>query len=278
MASSAARVHAPESTIGPAVVAATAALRAGDPRAANRLWARARAAGGPLVEALPGDADHRAVTFLWRDAEEPAPDVLLVLDTITDRHRDELGPAILRPLGGGLRAVTYRLPADLRASYGFHLAHDLDPAVGRTRPGWRGVRRGLVADPLNVDRLPTAAGGEVSVLSLPDAPPQPWRDVDVRERGRGRIEHHRVPSDALGGDRETWVYVPAGADAAADGSLAVAVQQHGDVWGAAIPLAPTRDALVATGALPPTCVLMPHSLDGPPASATWRWTTPTCAA
>ncbi|WP_210495279.1 enterochelin esterase [Patulibacter sp. SYSU D01012] len=259
MASSAARVHAPETTIGPAATAAAAALRAGDPRAADRLWARAVAAGGPLVEALPGDLRHRAVTFLWRDAEGPAPEVLLVLDTITDRHRDDLGPAILRPIGGRLRAITYRLESDLRASYGFHLAPAIDPGLGRTRPGWRAVRRGLVPDPLCADRMPTAAGGEVSVLSLPDAPPQPWRAADgVR---RGRVERHLVPSAALGGARETWAYVPASAARGAPDPLAVAVLLDGDVWGAAIPIAPTLDALIAAGAIPPTCVLMPHSLD-----------------
>ncbi|MGX6449362.1 enterochelin esterase domain-containing protein, partial [Patulibacter sp. S7RM1-6] len=189
MASAPARLHAPETTIGPVVVAAVAALRAGDAHAADRLWARARAAGGPLVEQLPDDPEHRAVTFLWRDAGDPAPDVLLVLDTITDRHRDELGPAILRPLGGGLRGVTYRLPADLRASYGFHVAHGIDPGVGRTRPGWRGVRRTLVPDPLNADRMPTAAGGEVSVVALPDALPQPW-PAAADGAPRGTVERH----------------------------------------------------------------------------------------
>ncbi|MGX6450057.1 alpha/beta hydrolase, partial [Patulibacter sp. S7RM1-6] len=76
----------------------------------------------------------------------------------------------------------------------------------------------------------------------------------------GTVERHAVPSAALGAPRETWVYVPPGADAGAP--LAVAVLLDGDVWGDAIPIAPTLDALIAARAIPPTCALMPHSLDG----------------
>jgi len=37
----------------------------------------------------------------------------------------------------------------------------------------------------------------------------------------------------------------------------------GDVWGSIVPIAPTLDALIAAGAIPPVRALMPHSLDGP---------------
>lgn len=294
MASPAARTHAPDLVESPTLRALTAALRGGDEDAPDRLWERARRGGGPLVEALPGDPEHRAVSFLWRDAEDPAPDVLLLLDTVTDRHRDELGPAILRPIeGSGLRAATYRLRADVRASYGFHVARRIAPDLGRERSSWWEVLRSGVPDPLNPDRLPAPGDREVSILSLPDAPPQPWRHATGEPRGT--VERHLVPTvhlaprpedattdgrgpratptddgatpSATGRTRETWVYLPPGDAVARAGSatapLDVAVLLDGDVWGAKIPIAPTLDALIAAGAIPPLCVLMPHSLDGP---------------
>jgi len=266
MAASSARTHAPELAISPALSAMADELRQGDLDAPERLWRTAERAGGPLIEEIPGDPEHRAVTFLWRDAEDPAPDVLLLLDTVTDRHREELGPAILRPLGAGsgLRAVTYRLRRDLRASYGFHVAPRIAPDAGRVRQDWWSIVRSGVPDPLNADRLPAPVDREVSILSLPDAPPQPWRvPADVP---RGTVERHLVPSERLGGERETWVYLPPGDALERAGvttaALDVAVLLDGDVWGHLVPIAPTLDALIAAGAIPPVCVLMPHSLDG----------------
>ena len=266
MASPASRTHAPELAASTALAATVDALRAGDVQAAERLWQRAERAGGPLVEELPGDPEHRAVTFLWRDAEDPAPDVLLLLDTVTDRHRDELGPAILRPVAGaGLRAVTYRLRSDVRASYCFHVAPRIAPDAGTVREDWWTIVRTTVPDPLNADRMRAIGDREVCVLTLPDAPAQPWRTPAGEPQGR--VERHLVPTERLGGERETWVYLPPG-DAleragVATAPLDVAVLLDGDVWGTAVPIAPTLDALIAAGAIPPLCVLMPHSLDGP---------------
>ena len=263
--SAAARTHAPELTLSPALSAMADAVRRGDTDAPERLWRRARRAGGPLVEELPEDPAHRAVTFLWKDTEDPAPDVLLLLDTVTDAHRDELGPALLRPLaGGGLRAVTYRLRSDVRASYAFHAAPRIAPDAGTVREQWWTILRSAVPDPLNEDRMSAFGDREVSILSLPDAPAQPWRTPAGEPRGR--VERHLVPTDRLGGERETWVYLPAG-DAVeragvATARLDVVALLDGDVWGDKVPIAPTLDALIAAGAIPPVCVLMPHSLDG----------------
>ncbi|MCK9249676.1 MAG: DUF3327 domain-containing protein [Solirubrobacteraceae bacterium] len=195
------RTQAPDTALSPTVSAHATATD--PPASAERLWSAAQAAGGPLVEPDPTSPEHRIVTFLWRDATgpapTPAPEVLLVLDTITDRHRDALEPAILRPIGGGLRAVSYRLPHDLRASYAFHVAPTIAPDLGRTREGWKGVLGARVPDPLNPDRIPAPGDREVSILSLPGALPQPWRGA--RADATGEVTRHDVPAPTLGDPR-----------------------------------------------------------------------------
>jgi enterochelin esterase family protein len=57
----------PAGATSPRPTALAAALADGHPGALPAFWDEVAAAGAPLVEAIAGEPDHRAVTFLWRD-------------------------------------------------------------------------------------------------------------------------------------------------------------------------------------------------------------------
>lgn len=102
--------------------------------------------------------------------------------------------------------------------------------------------------------------GDGSVFALPDAPPQPRADRPG-DGPAGRVERHRVGSPVLGGDRDTWVYLPPGHGRADRAPLRVLVLCDGDMWFGRLGLGGTLDALVADGALPPLAVPAPDAVD-----------------
>lgn len=211
-----------------------------------------RPARTPLVRDL-GDG-HHAVTFLWHGEAER---VLVLVNTVAEGHRDDLGPVLMERIEGtDVWHRTFRCRSDLRATYQLYPAHGpidaADPEV------WAHVRRRAIPDPLNPDRLPSWIPGAVtSVLELPGAPPQPW----LRPRPgvpAGAVTGHRVPSAALGGDRTVHVYVPAAGPA--DGEpYDLVVLLDGDLWTGPAPFAPTLDNLIAESRIPPAVALMPAS-------------------
>lgn len=195
----------------------------------------------PLVE--PAGDGSCVVTFLWRDAQ--ADQVLLWANRLTDET--DLAATLLDQVPGhDLWHGSYRMDSDWRASYSF-----LVKAVGQDAPwivpgGQVALRAALDRgrrDPRNPDTSSSRLGFVHSVVSLPDAPPQPW--VARRpEVPAGRLEHHVGPDG-----RDTWLHDPPGCSV--DAPLPLVVVLDGEVWVDRHSLPTTLDNLLADGAIPP---------------------------
>lgn len=232
------------------------AVRARIPGAERDFWNRIETTGAPLVEPDPaGDPAYRLVTFLWRDDSahsahpaHPATDVLALLHTVTDkdRHAGDLTPHLMERLPGtDVWALGHRLRADHRASYQFYVAHGTRQDTLRTdREAWLRVLDEAVPDPLNGDpRLPARDGrSPASVMSLPDAPPQPY--VNRRAKAAGKSVEAEVDG------RRVTLHLPQ------EPPRALAVLLDGEMWGPVLRVGDTLDALHAEGAVPPTAAVL----------------------
>ncbi|MET0448091.1 MAG: enterochelin esterase [Aeromicrobium sp.] len=226
-----------------------------DARAVEAFW-RDTAPVLPLVEPAD-DPAHAVVTFCWRDAD--AEQVLLFANRLTDET--SLGDSLMRRvLGTDLWHLSYRMPRDWRASYSFvpHRADEPAPWAGdgdqvAIRSALDHGRR----DPRNPDTCRNRAGVVQSVVSLPDAPPQPW--LEVRDVPRGEVVTTTGPTG-----RTVWVHRPHGAT---DTPRPVVVALDGDAWTSTQSLPTILDNLVAEGLLPDVCALLVDSGDR---EARWR--------
>ncbi|MGK5629131.1 enterochelin esterase [Streptomyces sp. URMC 123] len=244
------------------------AVREGDARAVPAFWSYAATTGTPLVEPAD-DPAYRLVTFVLRDdPERPATDVLALLHTVTDkdRHAGDLTPHLMAKVPGtDVWAITHRLRADHRASYQFHVARGPRAETLRTdRAAWLAVLDGAVPDPLNTEPpLPARDGRHpASVMSLPEAPAQPWvhrpavdtaSGTDVRGEASGEVR------DAEVGGRPLQVYLPPG-HRPEHGPYPVAVLLDGEMWGQVLDVGTTLDRLVAERRIPPTVALLVHTM------------------
>ncbi|MFI6152792.1 alpha/beta hydrolase-fold protein [Kitasatospora sp. NPDC051170] len=204
----------------------------------------------PIVAPDPDDPAYRLVTFGYDGRDDGAHDgVLALLHTVTDkdRHSGDLTPHLMTRQTDGTWFITYRLRADHRASYQLHPFRG--PVPGTTRADWLHVLDHAVPD-TDGDRLPSRDGRHPSsVLSLPDAPAQPY----VRRREgvpRGRLTAHEVAG------RRVDAHLPGG-----EGPLgAVAVLLDGEMWGQVLSVADTLDNLTADAAIPRTATLLVHTM------------------
>lgn len=232
----------PEATPSPTVER----LRAGDATAARAFE------HGPLIEPIPGDERHRAVTFAWRG---DAGHVQLIARALVDRDQ---APAQLERLpNSDLWLRTYRLRADLRSSYCFVPGDGEPPPPPRDVLAWDALLRAGRPDPLNPDRQPMPDGSQLSLLTLPDAPPERW--WQPTDAPAGRVERHRLRSVAFANERDVWLYTPPGEP---DGPLPLAVLLDGDIWARLHPIAPLLDNLIAAGRIPPLCAALVDPVDG----------------
>ncbi|GAA3441689.1 enterochelin esterase [Planomonospora venezuelensis] len=214
----------------------------------------------PLVETA-GTAGRHRVTFLWRARSEDEQAVVLI-NTLTDRDRhagDISGHVMHRTPGDDMLRLTYELDADLRASYQILPCAEIP---GTDRDSWLRVMMTALPDPGNPVRIPGSHGrNPSSLLELPGAPAQPYRDR------RPGVPEGRVHESGTAG-RRVWVYTPPGHGASGDGPgrgaagpYPVLVLLDGDVWAGRI--APTMDNLIAEGRIPPMAVLLPDAVDRP---------------
>ncbi|MEN0069716.1 MAG: enterochelin esterase domain-containing protein [Propionicimonas sp.] len=118
----------------------------------------------PLLgdEVAPG---VRAVHFLWRG--EPGREAIVHLNSVTDRHRENVAPARFRRVGGDVWQVGFALADTLAASYRIAVMPRIADDAGRTRPGWLAVHGAGLPDPGCPERLPNPLGGQSSVLRMP---------------------------------------------------------------------------------------------------------------
>ncbi|MEU6357085.1 enterochelin esterase [Streptomyces sp. NPDC047072] len=257
----------PTRVVGPRVARLVAQLSEADTAAeraalTTAFWQEVEHSGTPLVEELEGAPGRRAVTFLWR-GHRATRQVLLLANRVIDR--DHLAGALLENIPGtDVWHLGLALRADHRGSY--RMAADIS-AKQPPADEWllqrrlRSLSAHAAPDPLNDRTVPTRwQSVPSSVFALPEAPAEPWagRGGDV---SAGRVERYRVAATALGGTRDTWVYLPPGHERAAASSLPVAVVCDGDMWLGRMGLGRTLDALIADRALPPLVVLAPDAVD-----------------
>lgn len=194
--------------VSPRIAALQGELEAGHRGALDAFWHQVSEQGTPLIEAIPGDADHALVTFVWRG--NPATHNVVVIGSFT--RWDYVHNQMSRVRDTDLWSRTYRLHSDTRTTYRLSENDALIPVVEAEDPGartatWR-------PDPLNRQPFP-AANPWASVLVLPGAPPQPW----IAPRPgvpAGMVHRERLRSDILGNERDIWTYIPPGYSSTAE--------------------------------------------------------------
>ncbi len=207
----------------------------------------------PVLETTdPGRAfaeGQYTVTFLWQDAE--AEEVLLAVNGLVDEQ--DLAASLMRRVpGSDVWQLSYRMRGDWRASYGFHRRLPGERWPWADRPAEMPAAGML--DPRNPRTGRLRSGAATSVVSLPDAPPQPW----------GARDAAGAPPEIIGPDgRRLWVHEPAGADSAsAAGPPPAAILLDGEVWACVQGAATIVDDLVADRAMRP-CLLVMVGAGGP---------------
>lgn len=222
------------------------ALRSGG--GVETFWNEVAAAGAPLIEPDPQEADSRLVTFLWRG---PQPAVLL-LTGVTDHDQYEnqdISPHALEPLPGtDIRYSTYRLRADVRASY---LLYPGEARPVGERESWLAVIGESVPDPFNPKTTKGAFGQTGSLVELSEAPPMPYA---APVPGVPAGELRRFTREYSAGDRPVWVYLPAGHSP--DQEYPVTVLLDGRWWAEEMPVQTTLDNLIAEGRIPPMIAVL----------------------
>ncbi|NUO59478.1 MAG: DUF3327 domain-containing protein [Hamadaea sp.] len=205
------------------------------------------------------DGDFCRVDFDWVDDDpgHPAHDVLVRLIGATDyAHDDGDLTAYLMDRGDdGVWRLSLRLPSGLRTSYQICPVRDA-PLRGEHPDDdrWAAILTGGHPDPGHSAAIGPSTWpnhGVASVLSLPDAPPQPW--LEPRDAPRGAVTRHAL------GDSAVWVYEPAKKAAV----YALAVLFDGRVWDG-IDVTTAFDNLTAAGAIPPTVFVGIDSVHGLP--------------
>lgn len=203
----------------------------------------------PLIEPgrTPGE---RIVTFCLREPD--AEQVLLFANRLTDET--DLDATLLeRHASTDLWHVSVRMRSDWRASYSFlvHRPGESAPWEAGGQVSLRGALDRGIADPLNPDVCRNRAGVAQSVVSLPDAPDQPW--VSPRTGvPAGDVTEVTGPNG-----RPTWIYDPPGVDPRE--ALPLVVMVDGEVWTSPQPLPVTLDNLLADGLIRPVRAVLPAS-------------------
>jgi enterochelin esterase-like enzyme len=221
-------------------------LKAGEPAALERFWARVARVGTPLVEPAGGDGSEVFVTFLWRGGDETLN--VLVVDSIADLDsEDGIAEARLSRLPGtDVWCRSRRMRADARFAYSLSVNDSLRP-LAKATPREEDARwASLRSDPLNPRRTPDS---QDSLAELPAAPKQPW--IEPRPGvPAGRVEEHRFRSDRLGNERIVRVYTPPGYDPKGK-PYGLLVLLDGRTYSSDVPTPTILDNLFAAGRIPP---------------------------
>ncbi|WP_187977257.1 enterochelin esterase domain-containing protein [Mycetocola sp. JXN-3] len=147
----------------------------------------------------------REVTFLW---EGDQPEVMVHINSLTDAHRHDITPALLKRIPGTrIRHISYLLPEDILAGYRFVTDTHIPRDVGAARPGWKRIHERGVPDPRNPRTLPHPLGETSSMLVMPGfAAHEAWDPArPARHRGERRTlrtEPHVSPA------RTVFLYTP----------------------------------------------------------------------
>jgi enterochelin esterase-like enzyme len=254
--------------VSPRLNALRRRLHAGDSTALDTFWREVAEEGTPLIEPIPGEDNHRLITFLWR--EEPGQELRnVVVGTIANLAGPGLENNLMdHLLGTDLWFRTYRVPSDLRLQYRLAPNDSLVPLLSVKSEDKEARMANWQLDPLNrhpyrddtvryapyPDDLPWS-----STVTLPDAPSQPWiiPNLDVP---RGNLETHQFTSAILGYERPIYVYTPPGYTP--DGEpypLLISFDGQSVIY--AIPLPTILDNLQSANLLPPLVAILIGNLD-----------------
>jgi enterochelin esterase-like enzyme len=236
------------------------ALASGNTAELDAFWHEMTRCGAPLIETIEGDETHHLVTFLWRGKEDTHNVVVFAGPAGWDHPEDN---QMTRLFETDLWYRTYRVGADLRTVY---LLSPNDPL---TKLGYGVVDFGtrVIPDPLNPhrfvyrkdDEIPDDRDIVVSVLELPDAPPQPW--IIPRPSGaKGQIEMHRLQSHILDSERRVWVDTPPDY-AMSNEPYGLLLLFDGFAYIDLVPTPTILDNLISEGKIPPLVAILPDSLD-----------------
>jgi enterochelin esterase family protein len=240
----------------PRIARLRSALMADGTGATERFWRDVAERGAPLVEPL-ADGRTALVTFVWRGAGELRNVAVLGSLMGLDAEQNQLAHLA----GSDVWYRTYQLPMAARGRYWFSPDDPLAPlSVEHWDERIANWRRG----PRNpaTFRDPWYLGEAdvrevlVSVLSLPDAPAQPW-GKEVPGVPAGMLAEHMVRSVLLGNARRVWVYTPAGYAA---GELGAVVFLDGHAYAYAMSAPTVLDNLIAAGRIPPLVAVFVDSL------------------
>ncbi|HLK26351.1 MAG TPA: alpha/beta hydrolase-fold protein [Caulobacteraceae bacterium] len=231
------------------------AALAADPSGADAFWARMAAEKTPLIEPDPANPGHSLVTYVY-----PMPEGAQWV--VIGAGAGEPPQNVMDMLAGtNVLHATYRYRNDVRATYGFVLDGPLIDQATVTQAEWDAfLERMMTTQPLPdptaretwTSRRTGGVPDEVgSVVSLPDAAPQPFvqRRADV---ARGHIERaDAFKSETLGNERRVWVYTPAGYDADRSEPYPLLVAFDGGASLTNTPIHVTLDNLIAEARIRP---------------------------
>ncbi len=237
--------------ISPRLEALQREVASGNTAALAAFWQEVGQRGTPLIEPIAGDTNYSLVSFVYREPDAAATVSFAGQISGTGQHHEPMR----RMPQTDLLYWTIRARNDLRAEYRF---------------GFSEQARDDQPDPLNPHMQLFPAGEDsfhgdtdfmVSVLELPDAPPQPWL-LPRPGVTPGRLEQHRLRSMIFGNERLLTIYTPAGYQRAGEPYDLVLLF---DRWTYAEVMATptTLDNLIAAGALPPVVVVMISHIDFP---------------
>lgn len=246
-----------ETSLSPRITSLRHDLESGKRGALDAFWREIEEKGAPLFESIEGDHEHVFVTFVWRGGEETRNVVVLGgLAGWENLERQQMQ----RLLDTNVWYKTYIGDVGLRTTYWLAENDSLEPV---TRENWEARQANWQHDPLNPrtflfprdEELSGDKDVTVSVLELPEAPPQPYH-VRRRNVPMGSIEMFHLRSVILDNERRVWVYTPPGysRDAEAYGLL---VLFDGLAYIDLVPTPIILENLIADKKIPPlVCVLI----------------------
>ena len=230
------------------IAALRAELDEGAHDAAEAFWSEVGLHGAPLVETLEGD--RVLVTFLWRSSE-PLDNVVVVGGPAGYSLHENVMTHLPE---SDVWYRSYQVRRDLRTTYRLAENDSLVPLSEAEDIEARVA--GFLPDPLNpktfiFDPDPTTEEAlTLSLLELPDAPPQPWVDrrADV---AAGTVEDHELASDILDNERAITVYLPPHYDAKRSEAYPLLVLFDRGAYLHALRTPVMLDNLIDAGEIPP---------------------------
>jgi len=228
----------------PRLVALKNAIAAGHRAALENFWQDITKQGAPLIEPLKDDAQHRLVTFLWRDQK----DTRVIISNDFAKSVNEM--QLTRLPATDVWYKTYRMRDDARFLYQYCVDDPNFPFVSEEETKYPTK---FQPDPLNPRQYDRLKPRIFSVVELPNAPSLQIteRRTEVPKGLVGQIQPD-FKSTILNSERRIFIYKPPGftADGPAYPLIVAAA-----TYVSTIPLPVVLDNLLAKGLMPPVVVV-----------------------